>query len=284
MSNLVVSTNVAGLNSHRSLKVVSERNEKSSEKLSSGYKINRAADDAAGLAISEKMRNQIKGLNMASKNSADGISLIQTAEGALQETHEMLKRMRELVIQGANDTNVTADRAKILAEATQLICEINATADKTEFNKKKLINGALKATSAIFFQVGANTAQNIKFGIDAMSAAAIGLTVANFASTSANASKGGKEWDALLQEVDKAISTVSTQRSKLGALQNRLEHTIKNLDIASENLSAAESRIRDTDMAKEMMEYTKTNILSQAGMSMLSQANQAPNNVLSIVR
>jgi len=283
MSNLVIATNVSGLNSHRALKVVSERSEKSSERLSSGYKINRAGDDAAGLAISEKMRNQIKGLNMASKNAADGISLIQTAEGALQETHEMLKRMRELVIQGANDTNVSADRAKIGLELGQLICEINSTAKKTEFNTKKLIDGSNTAKGSLFLQVGANTSQNIKFGIAAMSAGKLGLNVSEF--TSANvAGLKASGFDALLKQVDKAISGVSVQRANLGALQNRLEHTIKTLDISAENLSSAESRIRDTDMAKEMMEFTKNNILSQAGMSMLSQANQAPNNVLSIVR
>lgn len=284
MSNLVISTNVAGLNSHRSLKVVSERGQKASEKLSSGYKINRAADDAAGLAISEKMRNQIKGLNMASKNAADGISLIQTAEGALQETHEMLKRMRELVIQGASDTNVTADRAKIGGELQQLVCEINATATKTEFNKKKLINGSqASGIGGIFLQVGANGSQGMSFTIATMNATALGLGVTSItASTLSNYS--APQWSVLRSQIDNAVSEVSTQRAKLGALQNRLEHTIKNLDIASENLSAAESRIRDTDMAAEMMEFTKANILSQAGMSMLSQANQSPNNVLSIIR
>jgi flagellin len=292
MSNLVIATNVQGLNSHRSLKVVAQRTEKASEKLSSGFRINRAGDDAAGLAISEKMRNQIKGLNMASKNAADGISLIQTAEGALQEVHEMLKRMRELVIQGANDTNVTNDRTKIMTELTQLVCEIDETAERTEFNTKKLINGDVDGPNDIFLQVGANANQNLVFGIDEMKfAAIIGsgdaslFDVDSESHTHLSGLQGTENtWGEMRDALDTAIATVSTQRAELGALQNRLEHTIKNLDVASENLSAAESRIRDTDMAKEMMEFTKSNILSQAGMSMLSQANQAPNNVLSIIR
>jgi len=232
------------------------------------------------------MRNQIKGLNMASKNAADGISLIQTAEGALQEVHEMLKRMRELVLQGANDTNVSSDRQKIGAELKQLVCEINETAKRTEFNTRKLINGAnASGAHTLFLQVGANSGQNLQFNIKAMSFNAIaGAGAADKYTSAGIGATQGLSWEARLGEIDKAISEVSTQRANLGALQNRLEHTIKNLDVASENLSAAESRIRDTDMAKEMMEFTKSNILSQAGMSMLSQANQAPNNVLSIIR
>lgn len=283
MSNLVVQTNVQGLNAHRALTVVADRGEKASEKLSSGYKINRAGDDAAGLAISEKMRNQIKGLNMASKNAADGISLIQTAEGALQEVHEMLKRMRELVIQAANDTNVSSDRHKIGLEISQLCCEINATAKRTEFNTRKLIDGSVASTK-VFLQIGANTGQNMQFNIKNMNCASLGLSAPSFFAPNTLKALQGASFDKLLAQLDKAISSVSAQRADLGSLQNRLEHTIKNLDVASENLSAAESRIRDTDMAATMMEFTKANILSQAGMSMLSQANQAPNNVLSIVR
>lgn len=286
MSNLVIATNVAGLNSHRSLKIVSEKGEKASERLSSGYKINRAADDAAGLAISEKMRNQIKGLNMASKNSADAISLIQTAEGALQETHEMLKRMRELVIQGANDTNVSGDREKIGLELAQLMCEIQATADKTEFNTQKLIDGTWDSNGGgqLYFQLGANQKQNLLLNIATLDASILTNSQVALSTPATVKVASGTDWDDYLDDIDTAIGTVSTQRANLGAVQNRLEHTIKNLDVASENLSAAESRIRDTDMAKEMMEFTKSNILSQAGMSMLAQANQQPNNVLSIVR
>jgi len=222
---------------------------------------------------------------MASKNAADGISLIQTAEGALQEVHEMLKRMRELVIQGANDTNVSSDRHKIGLELQQLVCEINETASRTEFNTRKLINGD-QAETKIFLQVGANSNQNLQFNIKAMSFNSLAGGIATAADFAADAVKAldGPGFSNLRMAIDNAISGVSTQRAELGALQNRLEHTIKNLDVASENLSAAESRIRDTDMAKEMMAFTKSNILSQAGMSMLSQANQAPNNVLSIIR
>lgn len=282
MSSLVVNTNVQALNSHRSLKVTSQAAEKSSEKLSSGMRVNRAGDDAAGLAISEKMRNQIKGLNMASRNAADGISLVQTAEGALQEVHEILKRMRELCVQGANDTNVSSDRTKIATELNQLLCEINAMTNKTEYNTRKLINGSAKD---LFLQVGANQNQNIKFSISCMSVGKGGLKLSVEMFSSAKfAAYSGSEIMKLTAQIDTAIETVSTQRANLGAIQNRLEHTIKNLDTSAENLSAAESRIRDTDMAHEMMNFTKSNVLQQAGISMLAQANQAPNNVLSLIR
>lgn len=288
MSSLVVNTNVQALNSHRSLRVTAEVASKSSEKLSSGLRINRAGDDAAGLAISEKMRNQIKGLNQASRNAQDGISLIQTAEGALQEVHEMLKRMRELVVQAANDTNVASDRQKIGLELNQLVEEINATADKTEFNTRKLINGALN-TNGLFLQVGANTGQNLTFTIASMKCSALGLTnsyaMSKFTATAlVNSTLKGSAIMNLAKGLDIAIGKVSTQRAELGARQNRLEHTIKNLDVASENLSASESRIRDTDMAMEMMNFTKGNVLQQAGIAMLAQANNAPNNVLSLIR
>lgn len=287
MSNLVVNTNVQALNSHRSMKITSERGEKASEKLSSGLRINRAGDDAAGLAISEKMRNQIKGLNMASRNAQDGISVIQTAEGALQETHEMLKRMRELVIQGANDSNMSTEREKIAVELTQLINEIDSTAQKTEFNKRKLIDGTYASATSkpkFYLQVGANigTGQFISFNIEKMTASAIGIVSSKFVPATFKGMSGAGI-AALTSSIDAAIEKVSTQRANLGAIQNRLEHTIKNLDVSSENLSASESRIRDTDMAKEMMEFTKANVLSQAGISMLAQANQAPNNVLSLL-
>lgn len=283
MSNLVVQTNVQSLNAHRSLKIISQRGEKSSEKLASGYRINRAGDDAAGLAISEKMRNQIKGLAMASRNSQDAISLIQTAEGALQEVHEMLKRMRELVIQAANDSNVSTDRAKIGTELGQLVCEIDATADKTEFNTRKLIDGTW-SSDKLYFHVGANLNQSITLNISEMKVTSIGIANKSDFTTSWFKAAEGSEIQNLLSNVDSAIETVSEQRAVLGAVQNRLEHTIKNLDVSEENLSASESRIRDTDMAKEMSEFTKANVLTQAGISMLAQANQSPQNVLSLLR
>lgn len=290
MSNLVIATNVQGLNAHRALKIVSEKGGRASEKLASGFRINRAADDAAGLAISEKMRNQIAGLNMASRNASDGISMLQTGEGAMQEIHEMLKRMRELIIQGANDTNVSGDRHKIGTEIFQLACEINATVTKTEFNTRKLIDGTFASgQTTVFLQIGANSNQNMRFNIANLGFSSLlvgnaaGITPMSFNAVTFQTLSGSR-WDLYLAAIDRAISMVSVQRSMLGALQNRLEHTIRNLDVTSENLSASESRIRDTDMAKEMMEFTKSNILSQAGMSMLSQANQMPNNVLQLVR
>ncbi|WP_425446278.1 flagellin, partial [Dethiothermospora halolimnae] len=248
---------------------------KSLEKLSSGQRINRAGDDAAGLAISEKMRGQIRGLNQASRNAQDSISLIQTAEGAMNETHAILQRMRELAVQASNDTNVTADRTAIADEVKQLESEINRISSQTEFNTQKLLNGSFASKK---FQIGANNGQQIDLTIDAMDASALGVKSVN--GDLGNASDA----TAAISTINTAITTVSTERSKLGAYQNRLEHTIKNLDTSSENLQAAESRIRDVDMAKEMMEYSKNNILKQAAQSMLAQANQAPQGVLQLLR
>ena len=343
------------------------------EKLSSGFRINRAGDDAAGLSISEKMRGQIRGLNQASRNAQDSISLIQTAEGALSETHAILQRMRELAVQGANDTNETVDRNAINEELSSLATEITRIAETTQFNEKNLLNGDLSTsvgtigsavltsgvseinlqgasagtyriaisgleitltdtaaggssatvnigaaptgldtktatfgqlgisltinasladlsatdataefvvsgTGSVNLQIGANTTgdENMVISIDAMDAATLGV-----GSLDVNDNTNAK---AAVDAVNTAINTVSTQRSKLGAFQNRLEHTIKNLDNSSENLQAAESRIRDVDMAKEMMEFTKNNILQQAAQAMLAQANQAPQGVLQLLR
>jgi len=245
------------------------------EKLSSGMKINRAGDDAAGLAISEKMRAQIRGLDMATKNAQDGISLIQTAEGALQESHSILQRMRELAVQAASDTNEEFDREAIQAEVEQLIEELNGIADRTEFNNKKLINGDL-ADEGLIFHIGANEGQNITVTIDEMNAEELGVDEVNL--------EDQESADAAITTINDAINTVSEQRAALGAIQNRLEHTINNLGASSENLTAAESRIRDTDMAKEMMEFTKNNILTQASQAMLAQANQVPQGVLQLLR
>ena len=234
-----------------------------------------------GTAKSEKMRAQIRGLNQASRNAQDGISMIQTAEGALTETHSMLQRMRELVVQGANDTNNAEDRTRISEELNQLSEEITQITDKTEFNTKKLLNGS-SATIALNLQVGANSGQFISFTIGNMSAASLGVGSASIGDVVAatNAAAISK----LTDTIDVALKTVSAERSKLGAVQNRLEHTIKNVDNTSENLQAAESRIRDVDMAKEMMEFTKQNILQQAATAMLAQANQAPQGVLQLLR
>ncbi|MBM7649364.1 flagellin [Bacillus ectoiniformans] len=372
-----INHNIAALNTHRQLNSASGAQSKSMEKLSSGQRINRAGDDAAGLAISEKMRGQIRGLEMGAKNAQDGISLIQTAEGALNETHDILQRMRELAVQSSNDTNTDTDRKELQKEVDQLIEEIDRIANTTEFNTKKLLNGELNgvreadqsaefnevSSSAAFsgiagittitedntynvkitdlsggtftveytdasgvtgtvevasggtatigsaaidfgtlstgsigeeatfttrvavsqleddsltFQIGANSSQTMRVGIEDMSASALNVDGIDVSSSSAA--------EASISAINKAIEDVSAERSKLGAFQNRLEHTINNLGTASENLTAAESRIRDVDMAKEMMNQTKNSILSQAAQAMLAQANQQPQGVLQLLR
>jgi flagellin len=269
-----INHNIAALNTHRQLAFNNTNTQKSLEKLSSGLRINRAGDDAAGLAISEKMRGQIRGLEQASRNAQDGISLIQTAEGALNETHSILQRMRELAVQSSNDTNDdTIDRAAIQAELDSLVEEVGRIATDTEFNGKKLLNGSIPTFE---FHVGANAGQAITLTVGTMDAATLGVD-ALVVSTQAGA-------DAAITTIQGAIDDVSTERSNYGAVQNRLEHTINNLNTASENLTASESRIRDVDMAKEMMEFTKNNILSQAAQSMLAQANQQPQGVLQLLR
>lgn len=268
-----INHNISALNTHRQLSMNNTASAKSLEKLSSGFRINRAGDDAAGLAISEKMRGQIRGLDMASKNAQDGISLIQTAEGALNETHSILQRMRELAVQSANDTNVTGDRSAMQKEVDQLVAEINRIASTTQFNTKNLLTGSF---SGQVFHIGANKDQKITLTIATMSAGALGVSGLSI-SGQANANNA-------ILTIDTAIKKVSDERAKLGAVQNRLEHTITNLGTASENLSAAESRIRDVDMAKEMMEFTKNNILQQAATAMLAQANQQPQTVLQLLR
>ncbi|EKO1912559.1 flagellin [Clostridium botulinum] len=274
---MIINHNLNAMNAHRNMGINIGNSAKSMEKLSSGLRINRAGDDAAGLSISEKMRAQIRGLNQASRNSQDGISLIQTAEGALNETHSILQRMRELGVQAANDTNVTVDRSAIKDEITSLKTEIDRIAKTTQFNEKNLLNGDLAKTGAKL-QIGANSSNDLKLDINISNMGSVSLGVDNLAvDTHDNARK-------TIDSVNKAIKDVSTQRSKLGAFQNRLEHTISNLDNASENLQAAESRVRDVDMAKEMMSFSKNNILQQAAQAMLAQANQAPQGVLQLLR
>ena len=271
---MIINHNITALNSYRQLTNNNVAQSKSLEKLSSGMRINRAGDDAAGLAISEKMRGQIRGLTMASKNSQDGISLIQTAEGALGESHSILQRMRELAVQAANDTNATADKAAITTELTELKQELTRISTNTSFNTQKLLDGTMSAV----IQVGANSGEIITISVTAASMSATGLAVdVATVDTTTNA-------QAAITLFDNAIATVSTTRASMGAKQNRLEHTISNLDTAAENLQAAESRIRDVDMAKEMMNYTKNNILNQASTAMLAQANQAPQGVLQLLK
>ncbi len=274
---MIVQHNMLAANTNRQLGITGGHMAKSTEKLSSGYRINRAGDDAAGLSISEKMRGQIRGLDQASANAQDGISLIQTAEGALSETHSILQRMRELTVQAANDTNVSTDRTAIKEELVALTCEVSRIAKQTEFNTIKLLSGKFQGKS-LNLQVGANKEQKISFTIKNMTAS--GLSIQNVSSKVSTYLKA----TAQLSTLDAAIKAVSTQRSKLGALQNRLEHTITNADNTSENLQAAESRIRDVDMAKEMVSYAKSNILQQAAQSMLAQANQSTQGVLSLLQ
>ena len=359
---MVVQHNLTAMNSNRMLGVTTSGQAKSSEKLSSGYQINRAGDDAAGLKISEKMRSQIRGLNRASKNAQDGVSLIQTAEGALNEAHSILQRMNELAVQGANDTNQNIDRDAINQELNALVEEIDRIAETTQFNKQGLLDGNFTGKN---LQVGANQNQKITINIAAMNAKAIGIkpvgvgkmngyittnevvdkqkvtasaglrtcienrakcnaTLTKYstgyktpngtitaASATARACFGKiaacaaqifivnskpattvskpnvddyQQAQGTITMVQNAINNVSSQRSALGALQNRLEHTIANLDNVAENTQAAESRIRDTDMASEMVEYSKNNILAQAGQSMLAQANQSTQGVLSLLQ
>ena len=270
---MIVQHNMTAANSNRMLGITTSQQAKSSEKLSSGYRINRAADDAAGLKISEKMRSQIRGLERASRNAQDGISAVQTAEGALNEVHSMLQRMNELAVQAANDTNEDIDREAIQEELDQLVEEIDRVADTTQFNKQNLLDGTFSQKN---LQVGANPNQNIAITISAMGASGIGVTSLKVdAYSTANAT---------ISKVQEAINIVSGKRSYLGAIQNRLEHTIANLDNVAENTTAAESRIRDTDMASEMVTYSKNNILAQAGQAMLAQANQANQGVLSLLQ
>ena len=272
---MVVQHNMTAANANRQLGITTGAIAKSTEKLSSGFKINRAADDAAGLSISEKMRNQIRGLDQASANAQDGISMIQTAEGALNESHAILQRMSELCVQAANDTNMTVDRNAIKDEVTQLQNELTRIATTTQFNKKNLLDGSLKNCN---LQIGANSNQNLTLNISSTKASDLGVDgidgkLANY-----------KDATAAITPVQNAIDSLSTIRSGLGANQNRLEHTIANLDTTSENTQAAESRIRDVDMAKEMVNYSKNNILMQAGQSMLAQANSQTQGVVNLLQ
>ncbi len=271
---MVVQHNLTAMNSNRMLGITTSVQAKSTEKLSSGYRINRAADDAAGLAISEKMRRQIRGLTQASTNAQDGISCVQTAEGALAEVHDMLQRMNELAVQAANGTQTSADRSYINSEIQALTSEINRVASTTTFNEQNLLDGTFTDKG---LQVGAEANQIISFSIGSITAEGIGIngiTVGGVDDTNAQ--------DAITM-IKAALKQVSQQRSDLGAIQNRLEHTIKNLDNVVENTTAAESQIRDTDMASEMVKFSNNNILAQAGQAMLAQANQTNQGVLSIL-
>ncbi|MCM3478869.1 MULTISPECIES: flagellin [Bacillaceae] len=278
-----INHNIAALNTYRQLNAANTAQSKSMEKLSSGLRINKAGDDAAGLAISEKMRGQIRGLDMASKNAQDGISLIQTAEGGLNEVHSILQRMRELAVQSSNDTNVEADRTALNDEFAQLTEELERIKEKSTFNTQDLFKGSsgtVNSSGSLVLQVGANAGDVINLDLTTS-----GVNLTDIVSTAQSASIGSQaSAAAAITSINTLIETVSSGRSYLGAMQNRLEHTITNLDNASENLTAAESRIRDVDMAKEMMEQTKNSILAQASQAMLAQANQQPQSVLQLLR
>ena len=332
---MIVQHNMSASNTNRQLGITNGNLQKSTEKLSSGYRINRAGDDAAGLSISEKMRGQIRGLEQGSTNAQDGISLIQTAEGALNEVHSILQRMRELAVQGANDTNVTADRKSIYQEMSQLAKEISRIGSTTEFNTMKLFASgeqtegimtdlgeysdyyaSYEAPTAMTslanldeayanLQVGANTHQAISFRMGSLDVAKITVpeptdddkevnlssdqdgTLAKIKATliaDASFEEAHKAFSSAISDIDLAMTNVSNSRSYLGAIQNRLEHTIANADNTAENLQAAESRIRDINMAEEMVSYSKDSILQQAGQSMLAQANQSTQGVLTLLR
>ena len=269
---MVVQHNLTAMNSNRMLGLTTKTQAKSTEKLSSGYKVNRAADDAAGLAMSEKMRRQVRGLTQASLNAQDGISMVQTAEGALNEVHDMLQRLNELAVKGANGTLQSEDRSYIDLEVQQLMSEIDRVASTTTFNERMLLNGS--CSTGVKLQVGAEQSQFITLSIGAMDCASLSLS--GDAKTQSAAGK-------LNKSVKTAIKNLNLQRAKLGAVQNRLEHTINNLDNVVENTTSAESSIRDTDMATEMVKYSNNQILAQAGQAMLAQANQTNQGVLSLL-
>ena len=282
---LRIQNNIDAFNTHRQLQISSSAASSSMEKLSSGYRINRAADDAAGLAISEKMRGQIGGLDQAQRNAQDGVSLVQTAEGSLNEVHSMLQRLRDLKVQYSNGTLDSDDKDAIAAEVSQIGQELGNIASDTEFNGNKLLQGA-----TFKFQVGANDNETITTTAVTLSGAigaagTGGLSEVTALSTTALAKTALSSGSlSTIDVIDNAIKNISTARANYGAVQNRLDHRLNNLATYQENLTASESRIRDVDMAAEMTTYTKENILQQAGTSMLAQANQAPQLVLSLLR
>lgn len=266
--SLRINTNVEAFNAHRNLSGTSDKIAKSMERLSSGLRINRASDDAAGLAISEKMRGQIGGLDQAKRNAQDGISLVQTAEGSLTEVHSILQRVRSLAVQYQNGTVGTDDKAAIDAEVSQLATELGAIGTRSDFNGTKLLN----ASATVTFQVGANDSETTT-----VSLVSLGSKLGSVAGATTLSGM-------TLSSIDAAIKSVSQTRADFGAVQNRLEHTLNSLSVTQENMTASESRIRDVDMAQEMVSLTKNQVLSQAGTAILSQANQASQGVLSLLR
>ena len=286
---MVINHNMSAMYSNRQLGVTNVSLQKDMEKLSSGMRINRAGDDASGLAVSEKMRAQIRGLNQASKNASNGISFIQATEGYLQETTDIMQRIRELAVQSANGIYTDEDRMQIQVEISQLVAEVDRIASSAQFNGLNMLTGRYakqtgenSVTGSMWFHIGANMDQRMEVYIGTMTAVALGVrelgdeTIISLASPA--------EANRAIGTIDEALKKINKQRADLGGYQNRLEHAVKGIDIAAENLQAAESRIRDTDMAAQMVEYTKNQVLTQAGTAMLAQANTQSQNVLTLLR
>ena len=286
---MVINHNMSAIFANRQLGVTGLDLNKDMEKLSSGQKINRAGDDASGLAVSEKMRSQIRGLNQASQNASNGISFIQTTEGYLQETTDIIQRIRELAVQSSNGIYSSEDRMQIQVEVSSLIAEVDRVASAAQFNGMNMLTGRFarpmgenSVTGSMWFHIGANMDQRTQVYIGTMTAEALG--VREIGSEDIMSLATPEDANRAIGTLDEAIKKINKQRADLGAYQNRLEMTVKGLNIGAENLQASESRIRDTDMAKEMMEFTKNNILTQAAQSMLAQANQQPQGVLSLLQ
>jgi len=286
---MIINHNMSAINAHRQGKVTTESVTKNMEKLSSGMRINRAGDDASGLAVSEKMRSQIRGLNQASRNASDGISFIQTSEGYLQESQDILQRLRELSVQSSNGIYTSEDRMQIQVEVSQLVDELDRVATHAQFNGLNMLTGAFAReegtntiTASMYFHIGSNVDQRMRVFIGTMSSQALGLK--NLGDDTIITLASPDEANRNIMIMDAALQKVSKQRADLGAYQNRLEYAVRGLDIGAENLQAAESRIRDVDMAKEMVDYTKNQILTQAGNAMLAQANQRTQGVLQLLQ
>ena len=286
---MVINHNMSAMFAQRSQGIQDLNQQKSMEKLSSGMRINRAGDDASGLAVSEKMRAQIRGLNQASQNAQNGISFIQTTEGYLQETTDIVQRIRQLAVQSSNGIYSSEDRMQIQVEVSSLIAEVDRVASAAQFNGMNMLTGRFArptgenvVTASMWFHIGANIDQRTQVYIGTMSAAALGLR--NMGDESIMSLETPDEANRAIGTLDEALKKINKQRADLGAYQNRLDMTVKGLDIGAENLQASESRIRDTDMASEMVEFTKDQVLSQAGTAMLAQANQSSQNVLSLLR
>jgi len=286
---MVINHNMSAMYSHRVLGITNYAVQKNMEKLSSGMRINRAGDDASGLAVSEKMRSQIRGLNQASKNASNGISFIQTTEGYLNETTDILQRLRELAVQSANGIYTSEDRMQIQVEVSQLVAEVDRIASQAQFNGMNLLTGRFArptgenaVTASMWFHIGANMDQRIQAYIGTMTASALG--VREIGSEAILSLATPDDANRAINTLDEALKRVNKQRADLGGYQNRLEHAVRGIDNTAENMTASESRIRDTDMAGEMVEFTKNQILTQAGTAMLAQANSNSQNVLSLLR